>query len=204
MPEINVAAPIANYLTDSALKRTANSLEYGCDSIPRAMYEGYGSVGAENIPVVGSAGRLIHGDVIDDSTGEMRKTTKLEKGIDSAALILDVATVVPGKGKALTTFVSKIKKFPGVGKALGGLEDGLRMAKNFFKGPGDEAIEESVDIFRAVSPDEFDDVITNQTFRYKGGGMEGKQFGLNLDETIKLADDLPDTVPTYDRLHCSV
>ena len=56
--------------------------------------------------------------------------------------------------------------------------------------------EDLVDLFRAVSLDEFDDIFKSKMFRPRpgGGSLEAKQFGLNLDETIKLADFFPEAV----------
>ena len=58
-------------------------------------------------------------------------------------------------------------------------------------GAGDE----TVDLFRAVSRDEFEDIFQTGGFRPHPGGksLEGKQFGRNLGEVIELGDALPDT-----------
>jgi hypothetical protein len=50
---------------------------------------------------------------------------------------------------------------------------------------------ESVDLFRAVSKGELDDIADVGAFR-GGPGMEAKQFGMNLDETIDFADAIGD------------
>jgi RHS repeat-associated protein len=60
-------------------------------------------------------------------------------------------------------------------------------------GASSPVVEETVDLFRAVSPQEFDDIFASRSFRIHSQGMEVKQFGLNLDETVRLADYLPDT-----------
>lgn len=52
-----------------------------------------------------------------------------------------------------------------------------------------------VDLYRAVSPEEFADVFKTGGFRPApgGGSLLGKQFGHDLNEVVKLADHLPDT-----------
>jgi RHS repeat-associated protein len=51
----------------------------------------------------------------------------------------------------------------------------------------------SVDLFRAVSPGEFNDIMSTGAFRAAPGAFEGKQFGLTLEETLNFADTAPDT-----------
>jgi RHS repeat-associated protein len=51
----------------------------------------------------------------------------------------------------------------------------------------------TVNLYRAVSPAEFDDVMRTGAFRAVPGAFEGKQFGLTLEETIQFADAAPDT-----------
>ncbi|UFP94211.1 hypothetical protein [Gloeobacter morelensis] len=53
---------------------------------------------------------------------------------------------------------------------------------------------ESVNLFRAVSPDEFEDIFRIGGFRPRpdGRSLEAKEFGLNLEETIKFADTYSD------------
>jgi hypothetical protein len=55
--------------------------------------------------------------------------------------------------------------------------------------------DEVVDLYRGVSPSEFDDVFRMRGFRPKlaGDSMDVKQFGLNLDEVIRLGDFFLDT-----------
>lgn len=52
------------------------------------------------------------------------------------------------------------------------------------------------DLYRAVSPEEFEDVLRTRSFRPRPGGesLDAKQFARNLHETIALANYLPDTV----------
>jgi hypothetical protein len=52
----------------------------------------------------------------------------------------------------------------------------------------------TVELFRAVSPAEFDDIIRIGGFRAVAGGgsLAGKQFGLKLDEVLIFADKFPD------------
>jgi hypothetical protein len=48
--------------------------------------------------------------------------------------------------------------------------------------------EPTVDLFRAVSPEEFYDIQNTGLLRFKEGAMEAKQFGLSFDETLRFAD----------------
>jgi RHS repeat-associated protein len=56
------------------------------------------------------------------------------------------------------------------------------------------AAEETVSMYRAVSPGELYDVMKTGTFRPApgGGSLAGKQFGLNLAEVVRFADQYPD------------
>jgi RHS repeat-associated protein len=56
--------------------------------------------------------------------------------------------------------------------------------------------EGGVDLYRAVGEREFKDVITTKIFRQapNGASLEVKQFGLDFNETLKLADFLRNTV----------
>lgn len=56
------------------------------------------------------------------------------------------------------------------------------------------AAEETVSMYRAVSPAEFYDVMKTGAFRPAPGGasLAGKQFGLNLGEVVKFADQYPE------------
>jgi hypothetical protein len=47
-----------------------------------------------------------------------------------------------------------------------------------------------VDLYRAVGPEEFADVMSNNGFALRAGMMEVKQFGRNLNEIIQLADEI--------------
>jgi RHS repeat-associated protein len=58
----------------------------------------------------------------------------------------------------------------------------LKLTKN-----GDELI----DLYRFVSPAEFDDIARTGVFRF-GPGMEAKQFGFQLDEVLRLSDHFTD------------
>ncbi|MCB1032595.1 MAG: hypothetical protein KDD47_02025, partial [Acidobacteria bacterium] len=49
-----------------------------------------------------------------------------------------------------------------------------------------------VDLFRAVSPEEFYDIQNLQRFRTAPNSLNAKQFGLSLDEVLALSDYLPD------------
>lgn len=49
-----------------------------------------------------------------------------------------------------------------------------------------------VDLYRFVSPAEFDDIARTGQFRFAPGQMEAKQFGFNIDEVLKLSDHFPD------------
>jgi RHS repeat-associated protein len=66
----------------------------------------------------------------------------------------------------------------------------FRAARNVPRGT---AATETVDLFRAVSPAEFDDIISFG-FRPAPGGrsLAGKQFTLSLEEALKFADQVPD------------
>lgn len=57
-----------------------------------------------------------------------------------------------------------------------------------------EKADEVVNLYRAVSPEEFADVFKTGKFRPApdGASLVGKQFGHDLDEIIKLADHFPD------------
>lgn len=55
-------------------------------------------------------------------------------------------------------------------------------------GGGDDV----VDLYRFVSPAEFDDIARTGQFRFAPGQMEAKQFGFNMDEVLKLSDHFPD------------
>lgn len=50
----------------------------------------------------------------------------------------------------------------------------------------------NVDLFRAVSPAEFNDINATGSFRTAPGAFEAKQFGLNLNETLNFAETAPD------------
>jgi hypothetical protein len=69
----------------------------------------------------------------------------------------------------------------------------------FAKNPSDLAAkgtdkgEEVVDLYRAVSPAEYDDIMKNKAFRPGPRSYEGKQFGLSFDEILKLSDFFPDS-----------
>ncbi|MFT4623760.1 MAG: YD repeat-containing protein [Myxococcota bacterium] len=75
---------------------------------------------------------------------------------------------------------------------------------NFYvRGPGADAVgvlvhnstaEGSVDLFRAVSTGELDDIATSGVLRGNptGASLEGKQFGLDLGETVDFADAIGD------------
>ena len=72
-----------------------------------------------------------------------------------------------------------------------------KLAKIMKKGDkSDSAIkqggEETVDLYRAVSPAEFDDIVKTGQFNLGPSGF-GKQFGRDFDEILKLSDHLPDT-----------
>ena len=45
-----------------------------------------------------------------------------------------------------------------------------------------------VDLYRAVSPEEFDDIMKINGFRPSPTGLDGKQFGLDFDEILNLAN----------------
>ena len=51
------------------------------------------------------------------------------------------------------------------------------------------------DLYRAVSPEEFADILRTRSFRPRPGGesLDAKQFARSLHETIALANYLPDT-----------
>jgi hypothetical protein len=54
------------------------------------------------------------------------------------------------------------------------------------------AADDTVDLFRAVSSAEFDDIARTGVFRAAPGAFEGKQFGLTLSETLRFADVFPE------------
>jgi len=108
---------IGNQIVDSAVKRTADALDYATDSYAEAAYEGAGSVAAENAPYIGSLERLVTGERINDATGRVEKTSTTQKVVDAISLVADVAAMVPGKGKAVTTLVDKVKGVFGKGAA---------------------------------------------------------------------------------------
>jgi hypothetical protein len=116
-PVSKFAHGISNQLVDSAVKRTADSLEYATDSYAEAAYVGAGSVAGENAPYIGSLERLATGERINDETGRVEKTSTTQKVIDAVSLGLDVAAMVPGKGKAFSTLVDKVKGVFGKGAA---------------------------------------------------------------------------------------
>ena len=51
------------------------------------------------------------------------------------------------------------------------------------------------DLYRAVSPEEFEDILRTRGFRprSRGESLDAKQFSRNLHEAIALANYLPDT-----------
>ncbi|MDQ0418984.1 hypothetical protein J2Z48_003209, partial [Croceifilum oryzae] len=51
-----------------------------------------------------------------------------------------------------------------------------------------------VDLYRAVGAGEYHDIMKTGQFRSGRNSLEGKQFGKNLDETLKFADFATDTV----------
>jgi len=55
-------------------------------------------------------------------------------------------------------------------------------------GAGDEV----VDLYRFVSPAEFEDIAKTGKFGFAPGQMEAKQFGLNFDEVLRLSDRFSD------------
>jgi len=52
--------------------------------------------------------------------------------------------------------------------------------------------DETVDLFRAIGPDEYDDIMTQGIFRPSPRGYSGKQFGRDFDEVLKISDHLKD------------
>ena len=72
----------------------------------------------------------------------------------------------------------------------------------------------NVEMFRAVGPEEFQDIMATRSFRpaLNGRSMDGKQFGLTLAETLNFANQYTDlaaivrvTIPrtVFDQLHFS-
>ncbi len=78
---------------------------------------GAGSVAGENAPYIGSLERLATGERINDETGRVEKTSTTQKVFDAISLGADVAAMVPGKGKAVSTLVDKVKGVFGKGAA---------------------------------------------------------------------------------------
>lgn len=56
-----------------------------------------------------------------------------------------------------------------------------------------------VDLYRAVGADEYTDIINTKKFNIKpdGSGYEGKQFGFNMNEILKLSDQFDDSVAIF-------
>lgn len=63
------------------------------------------------------------------------------------------------------------------------------VAKIIIDGSADEVL---TSIYRAVGPDEFYKVMDTGEFEIDPNGFGGKQFGLNLQETMKFAEWAPD------------
>ena len=75
-----------------------------------------------------------------------------------------------------------------------GVEEGLSALKSGIEAiAADTGTQATVDLYRAVSPAELNDIMSTGTFRSVPGAFEGKQFGLSLADTIKFADATPDT-----------
>ena len=52
--------------------------------------------------------------------------------------------------------------------------------------------DDAVSLYRAVSPEEFHDIMEKTRFDVIPTGYEGKQFGLSIEETVSFADHMPD------------
>jgi len=54
------------------------------------------------------------------------------------------------------------------------------------------SVEELTSLYRAVSPDEYYDLMNTNVISTIEQGMDAKQFGLNFDETLAYADKFSD------------
>ena len=60
----------------------------------------------------------------------------------------------------------------------------LKMDLQFFAGKGNE----TTTLYRSVSAEEYLDIVNSKKFNVAPGQYEGKQFGLNAEETLRFAD----------------
>ena len=170
-PANKFAYSIGNQIVDSAVKRTADALDYATDSYAEAAYVGAGSVAGENAPYIGSLERLATGERINDETGRVEKTSTTQKVIDAVSLGLDVAAMVPGKGKAFSTLVDKVKGVFGKGAASVG--DDVIAAGARAGGLGGNP-------FKGKTPTEIDKMFKTKGFTPKGADpMSGKGSYIN-------------------------
>ncbi|MEZ4475509.1 MAG: hypothetical protein R3F60_32880 [bacterium] len=117
----------------------------------------------------------------------------------------EAARVIGGLIKGFVGFVAEEAAFAAATGVVGSvLKWGWRLARGGRKAetvrrivcdapkPVAGAADETVDLFRAVSPEEFDDIFKIGGFRPAPHSLQGKQFGLNLDEVLKLAEFFPE------------
>jgi RHS repeat-associated protein len=119
-----------------------------------------------------------------------KATEKFEKTVakEFSNLVLDFTPVVGGVKAA-----REAKTWLGVGGAaaselIGPIGDGAKLLVNGIK-RAIKGAEETTTLYRAVSADEYSAVIASGNFSMGVGSYGiGKQFGLNLKETLKFAD----------------
>jgi hypothetical protein len=102
--------------------------------------------------------------------------------------------------KAAETVGDASKKVKQADKAIEGTQVTKSTPKLTVPGAGDnippkgtDDADEVVDLYRAVSPAEYDDIMKNKVFRPGPRSYEGKQFGLSFDEILRLSDFFPDS-----------
>jgi hypothetical protein len=71
---------------------------------------------------------------------------------------------------------------------------GVIAEMNAARGVAAQPAGETISLFRAVSPAEFEDIVATGSFRAApgGGSMAAKQFGLSFEETLQFANRTPD------------
>ena len=114
------------------------------------------------IPVVGDIGKGLKG-------------LKYLKYADEAADVLDAVGDVAKHGDEIVKQTDNL------------FDAGYDLSKT-----ADTVSEQTTSLYRAVSPDEFDEIMKTGNFSIIPDGLQAKQFGLSFDETLRYADNFSD------------
>lgn len=103
-------------------------------------------------------------------------------GVLTAGLIGGVTNVIPG------SFITKplAALFKPLASGLTGA--GKNLLAGAFSKFAKKELDETVDLFRAVDPGEFDSIMSTGKFLPHPGALESKQFAVSLDETLDFAN----------------